>query len=136
MKTDTMRKELAAVRADAISEILHDDWIYISGPITGVKDYMDHFSEAEVRLTDQGWRVVNPAKMGWILPKDATWDDFMRIDFMLLKGCGTICMLKDWEKSAGAKAEMAFALENGIRVIYHEIEKKKDHGPDVFMYRS
>ena len=124
------------MEAKAVNEILHDNWIYISGPITGVEDYMDNFSAAEIRLTDKGWRVINPAKMGWILPGDATWDDFMRIDFMLLKGCSTIYMLPNWEKSMGARAEMAFAREHGIQVLYHEIERRNDHGPDIFVYRS
>ena len=113
----------------------HDDWIYISGPITGVENYMENFSSAEVRLADRGWHVVNPAKMGWILPRNAEWADYMIIDFQLLAACSYIYMLKDWEKSKGAKEEIAFAKKNGIQVIYHEIEKRKDHGPDIFVYR-
>ena len=97
----------------------HNDWIYISGPITGIDNYTDRFSEAEIHLTGNGWKVVNPAKLGWILPVDATWDDFMSVDFKLLAACGTIYMLSGWEKSAGAKAEMAFAKERGIQVMYH-----------------
>ena len=124
------------MEGSAFRQLRHDDWIYLSGPITGIDNYMENFSAAEVRLADKGWHVVNPAKMGWILPVNAEWSDFMMIDFQLLAACGCICMLKDWEKSRGAQAEMAFAKENGIRVIYHEIEKRKDHGPDIFVYRS
>ncbi len=102
-----------------ILDTTHNDWIYISGPITGIDNYMDRFSEAETLLLDDGWKVINPAKMGWILPEDATWDDFMTMDLKLLAACGTIYMLTGWEKSAGAKAEMAFAREKGIRILYH-----------------
>ena len=79
---------------------------------------MENFSAAEGRLVDQGWQVVNPAKMGWVLPEDASWEDFMRMDFMLLANCSAIYMLKNWERSRGAKAEMAFAREHGIAIMY------------------
>ncbi len=43
----------------------------------------------------------------------------MKVDFVLLSHCSTIYMLPNWEKSAGAKAEMAFARNNGINILYH-----------------
>ena len=36
--------------------------IYISGAISGTKDYMERFARAEKELTEKGWSVVNPAK--------------------------------------------------------------------------
>ncbi|MBO4887524.1 MAG: DUF4406 domain-containing protein [Firmicutes bacterium] len=98
---------------------LHKDWIYISGPITGVKNYIKNFMDAEIWLIKEGWQVINPAKMGSVLPVDASWEDFMKVDFVLLSHCSTIYMLPNWEKSAGAKAEMAFARNNGINILYH-----------------
>ena len=98
---------------------LHKDWIYISGPITGVKNYLRNFTEAEVRLIKEGWQVINPAKMGSVLPGDASWADFMKVDFALLSHCAAIYMLPNWEKSRGAKAEMAFAKDNGIHILFH-----------------
>lgn len=98
---------------------LHKNWIYISGPITGVKNYIRNFMEAEIRLIEEGWQVINPVKMGSVLPVDASWEDFMKIDFVLLSHCSTIYMLPNWEKSAGAKAEMTFAKNNGINILYH-----------------
>ncbi len=98
----------------------HEDWIYISGPITGADNYMEAFSSAEMELADKGWRVINPAKMGWILPGNAGWIDFMAIDFMLLASCSSIYMLPNWENSKGAKEEIAFARKNGIQIFYQE----------------
>ena len=46
--------------------------IYLSGPITGTKDYMKRFAEAEQRLTERGHSVINPARVCACLPKDTT----------------------------------------------------------------
>ncbi len=37
--------------------------VYISGPITGVADYMDKFAKAETELGDRNLNVVNPARV-------------------------------------------------------------------------
>ena len=37
--------------------------IYISGPITGTSDYMKRFEKAEKELTENGYSVINPAKV-------------------------------------------------------------------------
>lgn len=44
--------------------------VYTSGPITGIDEYMQHFEEAERRLTGQGYIVVNPAKVNSMVPTD------------------------------------------------------------------
>ena len=44
--------------------------IYISGAITGTDDYMERFSKAEKELAEQGYSVVNPAKVNAQLPED------------------------------------------------------------------
>ena len=35
--------------------------IYISGPITGVENYLEHFKAAEDYWTSQGFSCINPA---------------------------------------------------------------------------
>ena len=47
--------------------------IYISGPITGISDYMERFEKAEKELIENGYSVINPAKVNAMLPEDATW---------------------------------------------------------------
>ena len=44
--------------------------IYISGPITGTPDYMERFEKAEKELTENGYSVINPAKVNAMLPQD------------------------------------------------------------------
>ena len=49
--------------------------IYISGAITGIDDYMERFAKAEKKLTEQGYSVVNPAKVNAQLPEDTTYEE-------------------------------------------------------------
>ena len=51
--------------------------IYISGPITGTSDYMKRFEKAEKELTENGYSVINPAKVNAMLPEDATWEEYI-----------------------------------------------------------
>ena len=37
--------------------------IYISGPITGIKGYMEKFKAAEHKLTEMGYTVINSARV-------------------------------------------------------------------------
>ena len=48
--------------------------VYISGPITGVEDYMVKFADAEKKLTGSGYTVVNTAKINWGMPDDITYE--------------------------------------------------------------
>ena len=53
--------------------------IYISGPITGTSDYMKRFEKAEKELTENGYSVINPAKVNAMLPEDATWEEYIKV---------------------------------------------------------
>ena len=48
---------------DSRIQAMRDNRVYISGPITGIDDYMERFSNAEKELKEQGLSVVNPAKV-------------------------------------------------------------------------
>jgi hypothetical protein len=50
--------------------------LYISGKITGDENYQEKFAEAERRLVDAGYEVVNPAKH---CGTDTRWFAAMRI---------------------------------------------------------
>ncbi len=84
--------------------------VYLSGPITGVKNYRERFSEAASRLEREKLDVVNPAELCWVLPASTTWDEIMRIDLQLLDLCDAIVMLPGWRKSLGAQREYGYAL--------------------------
>lgn len=46
---------------------MNDTLIYISGKVSGTDDYMERFAKAEKKLTEQGFSVINPAKMDGVL---------------------------------------------------------------------
>lgn len=92
--------------------------IYISGGITNVSNFKELFSEAEKYLLSQGHEVINPCMVK--LPESCTWSDYMSVDLKLLELCDTIYMLKDYEKSKGARIEYGFALENNLNIMYQE----------------
>jgi hypothetical protein len=94
--------------------------IYISGPITGTKDYMQRFEKAEKELTEKGYSVINPAKVNAMLPQDATWEEYIRVSLTLLSICTGVYMMPGWRESRGAVLEFMQARRNGMQ-IYEDI---------------
>ena len=92
--------------------------IYISGAITGTDDYMERFAKAEKELTEQGYSVVNPAKVNAQLPGDTTYEEYMKMCFCMLSMCEAIYLLRGSEKSCGAKREVEFAKSEDMEIIY------------------
>ena len=91
--------------------------IYISGPMTGIKDYnYPAFNSAEKELKIMGYKTFNPARIK--SDKDWTWQDYMRECIKALPDCDKIYMLKGWENSKGAKIERSIAKTLGIEIIY------------------
>lgn len=91
--------------------------VYISGPITGLlyEEVEKAFNEAEVRLQERGYEVVNPLKNG--LPRESTWNEHMRADLKLLLDCDAIYMLDGWNNSKGAMIELKLAFDLCIPAI-------------------
>ena len=91
--------------------------IYISGAITGTDDYMERFAKAENELTEQGYSVVNPAKVNAQLPEDTSYEEYMKMCFCMLDICEAIFMLKGWSKSCGSNREYWYAMGNCKTII-------------------
>ena len=98
--------------------------VYISGPITGTTDYMERFAKAQKFLESQGIfeGVINPALVNSHLPKNTSYDEYMRMSFCMLDMCDVIYMLKGHTKSNGAKMELRRAIKKGCSVLYEAIE--------------
>ena len=91
--------------------------IYISGPITNVLDYKEKFERAEQNLKAKypDAEIINPT----ILDKlPLEYDEYMKLDLMLLDMCDAIYMLDGWEESRGANREYGYAIAKGKKVIF------------------
>lgn len=92
--------------------------IYISGPITGTTDYMERFEKAENYLNSKGYSVINPAKVNAQMPKDTTYEEYMKMSFTMLDMCEYIYMLDGWNKSTGANRELGYAMAKDMTIMY------------------
>lgn len=106
--------------------------VYISGGITGVKDYYEIFTKAEVRLIQAGYETVNPVDT---IAEDCscpvtdnefgdglecvhhTWICAMRYDIVaMMQECDKIALLPNWYSSRGARVEYTLATGLGFEV--------------------
>lgn len=97
--------------------------IYISGGITGVKNYKRKFNKAERLLKKKGYEVINPVTIGDALnmpsgiSAEKAYSRYMLADIKALLGCNAIYLLKGWSDSRGAKIEAMVAEACGMRLI-------------------
>lgn len=92
--------------------------VYISGGITGVEDYMNNFSKAESKLIEDGYSVVNPAKVNSMLPQDTDYEEYMKMSMCMLDMCDYIYLLKGWQDSRGANREYGYALAKDKTIMF------------------
>lgn len=121
---------------------------YIAGPMRGIRHYnFPAFDDAKALLTMDGHAVISPADIdresGFDekdFPDGWNWHDVpegfdMRKtairDIEAISACNTIYMLKGWEGSTGAKAELAFAKWLGLEVIYEHQESVLDEAKRI-----
>lgn len=84
---------------------------YLSGPITGNKDYRRQFAKAAAVLKEMGYNVINPAAIDAAIPVECmSHEEIMRIDLELLSTADYLVQLPGWERSIGASCELGFAL--------------------------
>ena len=77
--------------------------IYISGAITGIKDYEKKFMDAEKYLSRDCIHIENPVRIGSGL-KNPTYEDYMRADLKALLTCDEIYMLHGWMEAAAEQS--------------------------------
>lgn len=81
--------------------------LYLAGKITGDPYYFTKFYNAQKKLEEGGFIVVNPA----LLPAEGfTWEAYMRMSGAMLAECAEVCFLPDWKESKGAKYEFGEAM--------------------------
>jgi len=101
--------------------------IYISGKITGLpkEQYTAMFKTAEIDLRASGHDTVNPCSLG--IADDSTTEQALLVCLLHLRQCDAIYLLPNWQQSPGAVIERQYALDNGIEVIYAELETALIH---------
>ena len=86
--------------------------LYLAGKITGDPYYFTKFYNAQKKLEEGGFIVVNPA----LLPAEGfTWEAYMRMSGAMLAECAEVCFLPDWKESKGAKYEFGEAMAQDKR---------------------
>ncbi len=86
--------------------------LYLAGKITGDPYYFTKFYNAQKKLEEGGFIVVNPA----LLPAEGfTWEAYMRMSGAMLAECAEVCFLPDWKESKGAKYEFGEAMAHLLR---------------------
>jgi len=99
--------------------------VYLAGPMRGLPAFnFPAFFEAEERLGDLGWSVVNPARMdveldGFDPEVDPAKTEafYMRRDLPAVAGCDAIALLPGWEDSSGALKEFQVAVWCGLELL-------------------
>lgn len=67
------------------------------------------------RLWKEGWAVICPHMNTALFDEDCPYIDG---DCLMVEGCDAIFMMRNWEKSEGAKIELATAKIEGIEIIF------------------
>lgn len=112
-------KKLAQVAyltdGEDISDKVKGKKVYLSGPITGKKNYkgLFAFTEELVKLCD-ALQIFNHASQ---IPDSLGYGEAMKRCVVALIECDTIVMLPGWHTSKGARLERDAALACGMNIV-------------------
>lgn len=98
--------------------------LYLAGKITGDPYYFTKFYNAQKKLEEGGFIVVNPA----LLPAEGfTWEAYMRMSGAMLAECAEVCFLPDWKESKGAKYEFGEAMAQNKPFFFFADWEREGH---------
>ena len=116
--------------------------VYISGQMSGLprEEYLARFAKAESLLRQEGFAVVNPARL---LP--SRWQWLYRLmgyrltllyDLWRLSRCDLIYKIPGWKESHGANIESCWAYHQNICLLYTKTREKIDKKMAKFIDRQ
>ena len=82
----------------------HKKVIFVSGPITGVKNYWEVFEKAEEMLEGLGYIALTPSR----LPQGLTNAQYTRICMAMIDSADAVVFLPRWDESEGAHLEYEY----------------------------
>lgn len=101
--------------------------LYLSGPMTGIKDLnIPAFNRAAKKLRAAGYVVINPPELDRI-EKKSTWEGCLRRDLKYVVTCAVIATLPNWKKSRGANLEIHVgrALSMPVHTVAYFLNRGK-----------
>lgn len=105
----------------------HKIRLYLSGPMTGIKDKnFPAFRQAAKALRKRGYQVVNPMELDIQHPK-SSWAECLRRDIIAEMRCNGVATLPRWKHSRGAQLEVyiAEALNWPVHSVKSYLERRK-----------
>ena len=94
---------------------IKDKRVYLSGPITNMKNYKGLFMFVEeLAALDDAGQIYNPAAQ---IPASSSWEQAMHRCLSEITNYDTVVMLPGWNASRGARLESDVALACGIHVV-------------------
>ena len=92
--------------------------IYLSGPMSGIKDYnYPRFNEVAGLLRAQGHEVLNPAENK---PEPPTYENFMAMSLEQVEACDVVVLMEGMISSPGVADERNHAIKHGKEIMLIE----------------
>lgn len=98
--------------------------LYLAGKITGDPYYFTKFYNAQKKLEEGGFIVVNPA----LLPAEGfTWEAYMRMSGAMLAECAEVCFLRTGKRAKARNMNSAKQWRRTSRFSSSLIGNGRDH---------
>ena len=101
--------------------------VFLSGPMTGIKDYnFPMFNHVAEVLRKCGYEVVNPVDICKKYKKERVLSDKAVFAAMIAeqqeseRTCNALVLLPGWENSKGVRLELKTAIEQNMSIIQWE----------------
>ena len=92
--------------------------VYISGPMTGNKNYKEHFGSMSYLLKKSGHKPINPVHIMDSVRGILDYKTILNADLELLEGCDAILFMSGWDNSKGCKKEYDKAERLKLKMFF------------------